>query len=384
GDDEPFGGRGPAGAGRLRRPGQPGGPLVRAAPPGPGPLPGLPPGAADGNRLRAHTLGRGVAAGRGGRPGAGGRRLPHGRGGSGPHPRPPAPPGLVPSLAPGGAGTGPVGRRPGNFAGLRTQPGGFRPAPPAAAHPAVQPAAGRGGNRRPGRRPALPAPVPVPGGHRRWAAGGAAGLGTGRQRWHEHQPHLSNRRHRPAGGHPPHRLEAGGQAGAGGTGHPGRGSGGAVDGDPGHQPAVPTGAGHLSTLLRRGTGPVTILQIFAVALLGLLLSVLLRRERPEMAVLLSIGLGVVVLAALLRQIGSLLDLITGLVARAQLDLRYAGSLTRIIGIAYLTEFGAQVCRDAGEGNLAGKVELAGKISILVLAVPIVLAVLETLLRLLPA
>ncbi|HLS88054.1 MAG TPA: stage III sporulation protein AD [Sphingobacteriaceae bacterium] len=129
---------------------------------------------------------------------------------------------------------------------------------------------------------------------------------------------------------------------------------------------------------------MTILQIFAVALLGLLLSVLLRRERPEMAVLLSIGLGVVVLAALLRQIGSLLDLITGLVARAQLDLRYAGSLTRIIGIAYLTEFGAQVCRDAGEGNLAGKVELAGKISILVLAVPIVLAVLETLLRLLPA
>ncbi|MEX2356545.1 MAG: stage III sporulation protein AD [Thermaerobacterales bacterium] len=126
-----------------------------------------------------------------------------------------------------------------------------------------------------------------------------------------------------------------------------------------------------------------IFQVLAVALFGVLLLVLLRKERPEMAVLLSLVVGIVLLAAIIREIGALLDLITGMIARADLDMRYAGSLLRIIGIAYLAEFGAQICRDAGEGALAGKVELAGKIFILLLGIPIVLAVLETLLRLLP-
>lgn len=129
---------------------------------------------------------------------------------------------------------------------------------------------------------------------------------------------------------------------------------------------------------------MTMFQVLAAALLGLVLLVLLRQERPEMAVLLSVIVGIVLLTAILRQVGTLIDLVVGLAARAELNLHYAGSLLRVIGIAYLTEFGAQVCRDAGEGNLAGKVELAGKVFILILAVPILLAVLETLLRLLPA
>lgn len=127
-----------------------------------------------------------------------------------------------------------------------------------------------------------------------------------------------------------------------------------------------------------------IYQVIAVALVGVVLLALLRQERPEMAVLLSVTVGIVLLLFILREIGSLIDLVAGVAARAELDIRYVGSLLRIIGVAYLAEFGAQICRDAGEGALAGKVELAGKVFILLLAVPVVLAVLETLLRLLPA
>jgi stage III sporulation protein AD len=59
---------------------------------------------------------------------------------------------------------------------------------------------------------------------------------------------------------------------------------------------------------------------------------------------------------------------------------YLNTILKIIGIAYVTEFGAQVCRDAGEGAVAGKIEFAGKIMIMVMAVPIIALVLQTISR----
>ncbi len=56
---------------------------------------------------------------------------------------------------------------------------------------------------------------------------------------------------------------------------------------------------------------------------------------------------------------------------------------KIIGIAYVAEFGAQIVRDAGQESIASKIELAGKIFILVLAIPIINVIIETLLGLLP-
>ena len=62
---------------------------------------------------------------------------------------------------------------------------------------------------------------------------------------------------------------------------------------------------------------------------------------------------------------------------------YLNTLLKIMGIAYLAEFGSQICRDAGEGVIAGKVEFAGKLLILVMALPLLAAVLETILNFVP-
>jgi stage III sporulation protein AD len=59
------------------------------------------------------------------------------------------------------------------------------------------------------------------------------------------------------------------------------------------------------------------------------------------------------------------------------------TVLKIMGIAYIAEFGAQVCRDAGEGSTATKIEFAAKILVMVLALPIIVAILESVLRLLP-
>ena len=50
---------------------------------------------------------------------------------------------------------------------------------------------------------------------------------------------------------------------------------------------------------------------------------------------------------------------------------------------YIVEFGAQISRDAGEDAIASKIELAGKVIIMVLAIPIMLALLELIIKLSP-
>ncbi|MGQ9556487.1 MAG: stage III sporulation protein AD [Desulfurispora sp.] len=126
-----------------------------------------------------------------------------------------------------------------------------------------------------------------------------------------------------------------------------------------------------------------ILQLVGLGLVVTVWAVVLRQNKPEWALFLSIMAGVVVFLALLGPIGGVVDVLRQVGERAQVSDIYLGTILKIVGIAYLADFGAQVCRDAGEGAIAGKIEFAAKILVLVLAVPIVVAVLNTLLRLLP-
>ncbi len=56
---------------------------------------------------------------------------------------------------------------------------------------------------------------------------------------------------------------------------------------------------------------------------------------------------------------------------------YFKLLIKIIGITYLSEFSADLCKDAGANTLASQIELFGKLSILVLCMPIMTSILET-------
>lgn len=56
---------------------------------------------------------------------------------------------------------------------------------------------------------------------------------------------------------------------------------------------------------------------------------------------------------------------------------YIKLLVKIIGITYLSEFSSDLCKDAGANTLATQVELFGKLSILVLCMPILTSLLET-------
>jgi len=128
---------------------------------------------------------------------------------------------------------------------------------------------------------------------------------------------------------------------------------------------------------------VDILRVVGVALLAAVLLSLLRRERPEIAVQLGLVVGVVILLFVLPIVGRVVASFRDLSLRADVEFQYMSLILKVIGIAYIAEFGAQVCRDAGEGAVAAKVELAGKALVLLLALPIVYAILDLVGRLLP-
>jgi stage III sporulation protein AD len=126
-----------------------------------------------------------------------------------------------------------------------------------------------------------------------------------------------------------------------------------------------------------------ILQVVALGLVVAVFTVLLRRERPEMAMILALSFGVIVFLMVLNKLGAIITVFEDVTRSAQVDELYLATLLKILGIAYIAEFGAQVCRDSGEGTVANKIELAGKVLIMILALPIFVAILEAIMRLLP-
>ncbi|WP_072868911.1 stage III sporulation protein AD [Desulfofundulus thermosubterraneus] len=126
-----------------------------------------------------------------------------------------------------------------------------------------------------------------------------------------------------------------------------------------------------------------IMQIVGLGIVAAVLAVTIRHNKPEMAMLLSIAVGIILFMMVLGKIGAVIDVLKELSARANLNMVYLGTILKIVAIAYIADFGAQICRDAGEGAVASKIEFAAKVLILVLAVPIMIAVLQSLLKLVP-
>jgi len=128
---------------------------------------------------------------------------------------------------------------------------------------------------------------------------------------------------------------------------------------------------------------VDIVHIVGLAIAATILLIVLKENAPQIAFLLSLCVGTIIFLLLIVKISGLISLLEKLSIQAHVEYGFLETVLKIIGIAYIAEFGAQIARDAGEGAIAGKVELAGKIFILLLAVPILSVIIETMVHLLP-
>ena len=113
-------------------------------------------------------------------------------------------------------------------------------------------------------------------------------------------------------------------------------------------------------------------------MLGLTALLLLRAYKPEWAPFLRMAVTVVALGLTLTLAATVLGYVTDLAAATgALDGVGWPILLKALGVAFLTEAAASVCRDSGEGGLATWVETAGKLEILLLSFPLISTVMDT-------
>jgi stage III sporulation protein AD len=127
-----------------------------------------------------------------------------------------------------------------------------------------------------------------------------------------------------------------------------------------------------------------IIQIVGLGLVAAILSLIIKEQRPIFAFLLAAFTGIVIFLFLIGKIASIINVLEDLAAKSNINTVFLKTILKIVGIAYIAEFGAQIIRDAGQESIASKIELSGKILIMVMAIPIVTAIIETVLKLLPA
>lgn len=123
---------------------------------------------------------------------------------------------------------------------------------------------------------------------------------------------------------------------------------------------------------------MSIFQVLGCGFLVLVLWLVLQQYKSSVSVFVVTAFGAIVFLNFAGQLQNVLQILMRLSEQAGVNVIYLTTVFKIIGIAWLTEFFCQVCRDAGSSALAVKVEFAAKVAILLLAFPVLTAVLESI------
>ena len=124
-----------------------------------------------------------------------------------------------------------------------------------------------------------------------------------------------------------------------------------------------------------------ITKVIGLAFVAVFIILLLKQYKSEYAIYISIITGILILFYSITKLEVIIDLLKNLSNKIDINMNFFSILLKITGIAYLSEFACNVCKDAGETAIASKVELAGRVLIIALSIPIISTLLETMLGL---
>ena len=121
--------------------------------------------------------------------------------------------------------------------------------------------------------------------------------------------------------------------------------------------------------------------IYKVALVGVAAAVfatLLRKEKPEIALIVGMASGIVIFIYVLSQIRVVISFAEDLIDMIAVEETYYYQLLKMLGVSYVAEFASALCKDAGHGAIAGMIELFAKLTIVALSIPGVIYLVQTI------
>lgn len=122
----------------------------------------------------------------------------------------------------------------------------------------------------------------------------------------------------------------------------------------------------------------TLLKICAIGIAALIIISLVKTYKPEFTVEVTLCAGMILLYFIIDSLKFGFGFIADIYEDLSYGKEYFPIILKVLGIAYITEFAAAICQDAGEKSIASKVELAGKIAIFFAAIPVFTSLLDLL------
>lgn len=119
-------------------------------------------------------------------------------------------------------------------------------------------------------------------------------------------------------------------------------------------------------------------KLAALALVSALCALMIRKQTPELALILVCATGAMILLCCVPGWSAMLMLVDELAQMGSLSSDAISTMLKTSGIALVTHMTSEICKDAGEGGLAGMVETAGQVMAMVSALPLLMSLLSTL------
>ncbi len=126
---------------------------------------------------------------------------------------------------------------------------------------------------------------------------------------------------------------------------------------------------------------MTLGAIMAFVIIAVILSLSLKSRNPEMSSLISLAVCIIIISLSVVRIGTIVDTLKQLAAYIKIEYTYVIILLKLVGIAYICEFAAGISKDAGYSAVSSQIELLGKLTMLMVALPVLMQVIETILEL---
>ncbi|SES87178.1 stage III sporulation AC/AD family protein [[Clostridium] polysaccharolyticum] len=118
-----------------------------------------------------------------------------------------------------------------------------------------------------------------------------------------------------------------------------------------------------------------------IALLGLIAAIAavqFKGRRPEYGLYISISACLIIFAMGVTKIKSIMAIVDKLEGYISISPTFIAILLKMIGITYIAEFSASLCKDAGHDALSNQISIVGKLTILSMSMPIILSLLDTI------
>ena len=121
-----------------------------------------------------------------------------------------------------------------------------------------------------------------------------------------------------------------------------------------------------------------VIKIVGISIFAVIMIIILKNYRPEMALVLSIITGIGIMLYAISKMSSVINVLNDLVSKSGVNTDFLLIIIKVIGIAYIVELGKNVCIDAGQSSIATKLEMAGKVVIVVLTIPLISSLVNVL------